>query len=384
MNDEIQSWDDVSQFNEQLLRGIYAYGFETPSPIQKRAIKPMLTGKDLLAQAQSGTGKTAAFCLPSLAMCNLKSETTQIIILSPTRELSDQIYNVIVSLSSFMKDPPIHIQLCIGGTKVNDDLKAIQEKVPHIVVGCPGRIYDLICRGAIKSQNVSTIVLDEADDMLSTGFKDQVYQIFEKLPNTIQVCLFSATLPKEVLHIINHFMRDPTRILVNSDMLTLEGISQYYVNVQDDAQKADVLRDMYNVLASSQCIVYCNSNARVIELANSLREENYAVGHICSDMTGKERQRAFEEFRKGSTHILISSNLTSRGIDVQQVSNVINFDFPKNCETYLHRIGRSGRWGRKGTGINFITKHDLKYKNQVESYYSTQIAELPTLDALQK
>jgi translation initiation factor 4A len=372
--DEINNWDDLD-INKDLLRGIYAYGFEKPSPIQKKAIKPIMERRDLIAQAQSGTGKTGTFSIGALSLVDINYKTTQVLILSPTRELSKQTANVITSIGAMMTG--LTIQTIVGGTSINEDSHTLKNNTPHVITGCPGRIYDMIRRGHIHSKTIKLVILDEADEMLSSGFKEQVYNIFQYFSNEIQVALFSATLPDYIYNITNKFMRNPVKISVKTEQLTLEGISQYYVAIEDDRQKYATLKDLYSVISMSQCIIYCNSVKRVADLYDAMVEDGFPVCRIHSGMDKVDRNAAFSEFRTGKYRVLISSNVTSRGIDVQQVSVVINFDVPKCVHNYLHRIGRSGRWGRKGIGINLITRRDVTIMKDIEAHYSCQISELP-------
>ena len=371
---EIENWDDLD-LNTDLLRGIYAYGFEKPSPIQRRAIKPIVDGKDLIAQAQSGTGKTATFTIGALSRVNLEKNETQVIILSPTRELSKQTASVMLGIGGILKD--LRVQVVVGGSSIDDDSALMKNNVPHIIAGCPGRVYDMMRRNHIQAKTVKLVILDEADEMLSTGFKEQVYNIFQHFKNDIQVALFSATLPPYINNITSKFMRDPVRITVKTEQLTLEGISQFYVGVEDDMQKYATLKDLYAFMSVSQCIIYCNSIKRVSDLFDAMIEDGFPVCRIHSNMDKSDREKAFADFRNGVSRVMISSNVTARGIDIQQVSCVINFDVPKDVHTYLHRIGRSGRWGRKGVGINLITRRDSSKLKEIEEYYSCQINELP-------
>jgi translation initiation factor 4A len=379
---EIESWDDLNLAHD-LLRGIYTYGFEKPSPIQRRAIKPIVDGKDLIAQAQSGTGKTATFTIGALSRVNLEQNETQVLILSPTRELSRQTASVMLGIGSVLKD--LRVQVVVGGSSIDDDSAFMKNNVPHVIAGCPGRVYDMIRRNHIQIKTVKLVILDEADEMLSTGFKEQVYNIFQHFRNDVQVALFSATLPPYINNITSKFMRDPVKITVKTEQLTLEGISQYYVGVEDDMQKYATLKDLYTFISLSQCIIYCNSIKRVSDLYDAMIEDGFPVCRIHSNMEKADREKAFLDFRNGSSRVLISSNVTARGIDIQQVSCVINFDVPKDVHTYLHRIGRSGRWGRKGVGINLITRRDAAKLKEIEEYYSCQINELPAnLNGLSK
>jgi len=368
------TWDDFN-LDINILRGIYSYGFEKPSPIQSKAIDPIRNGNDVIAQAQSGTGKTAAFSVGALSRINVSENTNQALIMAPTHELAQQISNVIANLSAMMEG--IRIKTIIGGSSIFEDATEMRENPPHIIVGCPGRVYDMIRRRHINAKTLKILVLDEADEMLSSGFKEQIYNIFQYLNQDVQIALFSATLPNNIFQITDKFMRNPVKICVKAESLTLDGIKQYFVAVEDDRQKYVTLKDIYNSISMSSCIIYANSVKRVIDLYEAMKEDNFPVCCIHSSMEKSEREYAFKEFRSGSARVLISSNVTSRGIDIQQVSVVINFDLPRDIHNYLHRIGRSGRWGRKGTGINFITRRDIIKMKEIESYYATQIDELP-------
>ena len=379
---EFNSWDEL-EIPTGLLRGIYAYGFENPSPIQKKAIKPLIMKKDIIGQAQSGTGKTATFTIGALSNVVLEDKYPQVLVLSPTRELSIQTANVFKGIGSMMDD--LKVQILIGGNSIDDDVENLKSNSPHVIVGCPGRVYDMIRRNTFSAKKVKLVILDEADEMFSTGFKEQVYNIFQNFNKDIQVALFSATLPSYIYSITSKLMRDPVRVSVKAEQLTLEGIAQYYVAVEDDKQKYMTLKDLYAVISVSQCIIYCNSVKRVSDLYDAMIEDGFPVCRIHSGMDKSDRDTAFAEFRTGKYRVLISSNVTARGIDIQQVSVVINFDISKCVHTYLHRIGRSGRWGRKGVGINLITRRDISKMKEIEAHYSCQIQEMPsTLDKLER
>ena len=376
MVNEIHNWDEMD-LEPNLLRGIYAYGFEKPSPIQQRAIKPIIDGRDVISQAQSGTGKTATFAIGALQRINLNENTTQALILSPTRELCTQTAKVVSELGNFMNG--LKVKTHFGGSNVEEGGSIFSTKnTPHIICGCTGRVFDMISRGRISCKTIKLVILDEADEMLSNGFKDQVYNIFQYLNEDIQVGMFSATLPEDIHFIINKIMRNPVSICVKREQLTLEGISQYYIAVDDDRQKYTTLKNIFSYLNLSQTIIYCNSVKRVQDLCDAMLEDSFPVCCIHSNMDKHSRDRAYDEFKSGTSRVLISTNVTARGIDIQQVSVVINFDIPNCVHTYLHRIGRSGRWGRKGIGINLITRRDVVYLNSIERHYSTQINEMPS------
>ena len=374
-NDNINNWEDLN-LNINLLRGIYSNGFEKPSPIQQRAIMPIIQGYDIIAQSQSGTGKTGCFVISALEKIDININDIQVMIIAPTRELSHQIKSVLDNISINMKN--FRSQLLVGGTSQDTDINNLKYNNPHIIVGCPGRIHDIMRRNFFNSNTIKLFILDEADEMLSAGFKDQIYQIFKYLPTNIQVALFSATIPNGLYNLTEKFLRDPIKISVKAEMLTLEGIKQYYVNLEDDSQKYDTLKDLFATFSVSQCIIYCNSVKRVQDLYDAMILDKYPVCQIHSNLDKNDRLKNYKEFQSGKQRVLISSNVTARGIDIQQVSTVINFDIPKSTETYLHRIGRSGRWGRKGVAINFITRRDVRLLKDIETFYSTQITELPS------
>lgn len=371
---EINTWDDL-ELSPDLLRGIYAYGFENPSPIQKKAIKPIVMRRDVIAQAQSGTGKTATFTIGALSNVDVAINSTQALVLSPTKELTIQTAKVFEGIGSMTKG--LRVQCAYGGAAVEEGSSFSSKSVPHVICGCPGRVFDMMRRDRISSHKIKIVVLDEADELLSSGFKEQVYNIFQYLSPDVQVVLVSATLPESMNGVIDKIMRNPIKISVKREMLTLEGIAQYYIAVDDDRQKYLTLKDLFSFLSVSQCIIYCNSVKRVQDLYEAMKEDAFPVCRLHSGMDKTERAAAFTEFKSGASRVLISSNVTARGIDVQQVSIVINFDIPKCVNTYLHRIGRSGRWGRKGVGINFITRRDISKLKEIETHYSTQISEMP-------
>lgn len=375
-DDEITSWNDLD-INANLLRGIYSYGFEHPSPIQKKATRPIIQKRDVIAQAQSGTGKTATFAIGLLQSLDLKNDNTQVLVLSPTRELASQTCNVIKELGQYLTNMRIQVQYG-GVNNSHQETSAFKSKNdPHVICGCTGRIHDMLKRNKIYTNDIKMVVIDEADEMLSFGFKEQVHNIFQYINENVQVILVSATLPPNVYPIINSIMRNPVKITVRSEMLTLEGISQYYVAVSSDREKYNTLKDLFSNISVSQCIVYCNSIKRVIDLYNAMKEDDFPVTCIHSSMDKQDRDSAFNNFKSGAFRVLISSNVTARGIDIQQVGVVINFDFPQSTSTYLHRIGRSGRWGRKGVGINFISQGDVQRLRDTENYYACQIVEMP-------
>ena len=368
----IETFDDL-ELKDNLLRGLYSYGFEKPSNIQKKAVPMVLKGGDVIAQSQSGTGKTGAFSISALQIVDESVQSTQVLIISPTHELSRQTTKVIEGLSNYMK---ITLAECIGGTNVVECKNALHRK-PHLVIGTPGRILDMIQKKNLDTTTLKLMIFDEADEILSYGFKETIYNIVKSIPKATQITLFSATMPPDVIELTDKFMNKPKRLLMAADTLTLEGIKQYYINTKDNNWKYDVLIDIYESISITQCIIYCNSKKRVNELGNALINNDFPVLMISSEMTSQERKEAMEQFKKGEARILISTDLLARGIDVQQLSLVINFDIPNNNENYIHRIGRSGRYGRKGIAINFLTDKDIYKMKEIEKFYNTQIEEMP-------
>uniref|UniRef100_A0A0K0EF79 Eukaryotic initiation factor 4A n=1 Tax=Strongyloides stercoralis TaxID=6248 RepID=A0A0K0EF79_STRER len=371
--DEVVESFDSMGLKDSLLRGIYAFGFERPSVIQQRAIVPCCGNKDVIAQAQSGTGKTGTFSISVLQSIDTDVPETQALIMAPTRELAQQIHQVIVDIGTYMN---VKVHACIGGTNVRDDQRILSSGV-HVVVGTPGRVNDMIARKFLRTQNIKMFVLDEADEMLSMGFKEQIYNAFKSLPHNVQVILLSATMAQDVLEVTKKFMNDPIKILIREEEVTLEGIRQFYVNIGKEQHKFITLCDLFSIVSITQSVIFCNTRRKVEDLATQMKKENFTVSFMHGDMDQQERNVIMREFRSGSSRVLITTDLLARGIDVQQVSLVINYDLPVKRENYVHRIGRTGRFGRKGVAINFITDADQRQLQDIEKYYSTRIDEMP-------
>ncbi len=373
------SFQDMN-LQDNLLRGILAYGFEKPSGVQSQAIEPVINGFDAIVQAQSGGGKTATFGIASLQNIDPAIDSCQVIIVSPTREIADQTTIVIGKLSQYLN---INIMGVWGGKKL--DHREVGKA--QVIIGTPGRIYDMISRGVINMKTLELFILDEADQMLNVGFKEQIIEIFkfvrqadaETGETAVQIAIYSATMPIQILSLTDRFMTDPIKILVKQENLTLEGISQFYINLDMEDHKIGVLSELFAEISVGQTVIFCNDKRKVSWLHATLTEEGYPVSKIHGDITQTERNGIMQEFRTGKTRVLISTDLLSRGIDVQQVSLVINYDLPKERESYIHRIGRTGRFGRKGMAINFILRNteDVRKMQDIEVFYSTQISELP-------
>lgn len=365
---------DEMELDDGVLRGVFAYGFERPSDIQSKTIVPMCSGRDVIAQAQSGTGKTGTFSISTLQIIDPKVKAAQAIILSHTHELAEQIHTVFSELGRHRKLSGV--VLAIGGTDVQENRKQLQNGA-QVVIGTPGRVRDLINRRYLRLDQLRVLALDEADELLSRKFQDQVKEIIQRVPKTSQICIFSATLPPQVLELTELFMNDPFVILVEPEQLTLEGIRQFYVYAESDTAKLDLLLKLYQKLTISQSMIYCNTKEKAEVLYNEMTRLSYPVSVVHGDMPKDDRNRLMREFRTGKARMLISTDLLCRGIDIQQVSIVINFDLPRNRESYLHRIGRSGRFGRKGVAINFVTDDDYSQLDYLIRYFSTRIDPLP-------
>jgi len=358
---------------KNILRGIFAYGYENPSPIQIKVIPLFLKGDDIIAQAQSGTGKTAAFSISILQQVDDSLDSLQAIIISPTRELTEQIYNVIKQIANYTKT---RFALLVGGNSRHNQLKLLNEGV-HIIIATPGRLNDFFRNNYINVSNIKYLILDEADELINDTFVIQIKNIVEYLPETTQIGLFSATLSNECMKITNNFLNSPKIISVKKEQLTLDGIKQYYIATYNDKCKYDAISDLYSSMIINQLIIYCNTKQRVIYLTNTLQMDGHSCTCIHSDLSTEERLSTLHEFRKGNSRVLISTDLLARGIDIQQVSLVVNYDVPVKKENYIHRIGRSGRYGRKGIALNFVSSQDVSLIQNIEQYYETQISEFP-------
>ena len=369
---DIETFDDLD-ISEDLLRGIYGFGFEIPSAIQRKAILPIIKKRDIIAQAQSGTGKTASFLIGSMARVDKSLNEVQVIIICPNRELANQIKFNFDAFNTYLE---LTSALIMGGTSVENNFRELDKGV-QVVIGTPGRIYDMMRRYALKTNSLKCFVMDEADEMLSRGFKDQLCDIFRFVSSETQVCLFSATMPDFALEITNKFMNNPLKILVQTDMITLEGIKQYYLGVEQESYKIATLYDLYDRLRIKQTIIFVNSKRKADYLKEQLEAEHHVVSVIHASKTQTQRDETMKDFRLGNSRVLIATDIIARGIDVQQVEVVINYDIPKYVETYIHRIGRSGRFGRKGIAINLVTEEEFEKLTKIQNHYRTEITPLP-------
>ncbi|KAL6560324.1 Envelope glycoprotein gp160 [Orobanche gracilis] len=355
----------------ELLMGIYEKGFERPSPIQEESIPIVLTGSDILARAKNGTGKTAAYCIPALEKIDQDKNSIQVVILVPTRELALQTSQVCKELGKHLK---VHVMATFGGTSLKDDIMRLYQPV-HLLVGTPGRILDLARKGVCVLKDCCMLVMDEADKLLSPEFQPSIEQLIHFLPANRQILLFSATFPVTVKDFKDRYLQRPY-IINLMDELTLKGITQFYAFVEE-RQKVHCLNTLFAKLQINQSIIFCNSVNRVELLAKKITELGYSCFYIHAKMLQDHRNRVFHDFRNGACRNLVCTDLFTRGIDIQAVNVVINFDFPKNAETYLHRVGRSGRFGHLGLAVNLITYEDRFNLYRIEQELGTEIKQIP-------
>jgi len=378
---EFKSFDELG-LDERILRGIYAAGFEKPSPVQEKAIKPMMLGRDVLAQAQSGTGKTGTFVIGGISRINSELNEVQMVVISPTRELAEQTASVAKSIGSYIN---LRVHTATGGPPVNADIDVIMQSklrpphVPHMLVVTPGRFYDLLHRKVVSPNTVKVLVLDEADQMLEARFREQVHCILSLgWPITTQVALLSATMTPDLVAVAKSLLRHPVEILLEPEEVSLEGIKQWFVEVQREDHKLDTLCDLYDHLSIQQATIFVNTRQKAEWLADQMRRRGFDLNYIHGDMDVADRKFRMSEFRSGKCRVLISTDLLARGIDVQQISIVINYELPLQRENYIHRIGRSGRFGRKGASINLVAAgRERNAQMEIETYYSKKILELP-------
>ena len=368
-----ESFDEMG-LSDEIIRGIYSYGFETPSKIQQVAIVPMSKNNDILAQSQSGTGKTGAFTIGALSVLDSSIKAPQVIVICPTRELSQQTERVARALGNYMG---LKVLSATGGNQLRSDISTLKAGA-QFIVGTPGRIFDLIRRGDLAIEHMKYIILDEADQMLEDLFAEQIRTILDnKFPASTRLALFSATMPTNVLEIAENYLSNPVRILLPPDEVTLDGIKQYFVGLEREEWKLPVLLDLYQQIAVNQALIYVNKRQKAEWLAKQLAAQGFTLEYIHGEMEVADRKKRMEDFRSGQVRVLISTDLLARGIDVQQVSLVVNYELPVQRENYIHRIGRSGRYGKKGVAINLIYGGEINALKEIEKHYSTTVHELP-------
>lgn len=360
--------------NEALVKGIYLYGFKQPSPIQIKGIESINTGKDCLLQSQSGTGKTATYLLGILNRLE-ENDKNQCIILAPTRELAKQVYDVAAELSKMTK---LTIELCSGGINISTSKDSLRKA--NLIIGTLGRIYHMITDKLISVHTLKTFVMDEADEMLTDGINEKLNMIFQKLPVGIQTILISATMNPNVFTVSKKLLHDPIKVLLKNSEVAVDLISQFYIEVDTEELKFDTLLDLYGIASTSQTIIFCNTVRKVDWLKENLEKNNFTITCIHSKMTQQERDSIVKEFRDGKTRLLLTTDLLARGIDIPQVNLVVNYDLPPSKETYIHRIGRCGRFGKKGVAISLVKtddQSDIKTLQKMKQIYKVDIREMP-------
>jgi ATP-dependent RNA helicase DeaD len=357
----------ITQFSQlaiapQILQAVEEMGYESPSPIQAESIPPLLEGRDLLGQAQTGTGKTAAFALPVLSRLNLDLNMPQVLVLAPTRELALQVAEAMQTYARHLKG--FHIVPLYGGQSMDTQLRQLRRGV-HVVVGTPGRILDHLRRKTLKLSALSTVVLDEADEMLRMGFIDDVDEILQHTPENKQVALFSATMPEAIKRIAQRHLRQPVEIKIESKTATVATISQRYWQVTD-VNKLDALTRMLEIEEFDAMLVFVRTKIATEELSEKLEARGYSCAALSGDVKQSVREKIVERLKGGSLDIVVATDVAARGLDVERISHVVNYDIPYDTETYIHRIGRTGRAGRKGNAILFISPRERRMLRTIE------------------
>ncbi|MDG4811437.1 DEAD/DEAH box helicase [Hydrogenovibrio sp. 3SP14C1] len=374
MNTEIK-FSDLG-LSAPILKTLEEIGYETPSPIQEQAIPVLLKGGDILGMAQTGTGKTAAFALPILSNINLKQKDPQVLVLAPTRELAIQVAEAFQTFSRGIKG--LHVLPIYGGSEYGTQIRALKRGV-HVVVGTPGRVMDHIKKGTLKLDSLTSMVLDEADEMLRMGFIDDVEWILKHTPDSRQIALFSATMPKEVHRIANTYLQSPTEVIIKQKAATASLIDQKYWLVSG-LHKLDALTRILEAETFDGIIIFVRTKTATVELAEKLEARGYAAAALNGDVAQNQRERTVDQLKKGKLDILIATDVVARGLDVERISHVINYDIPYDNESYVHRIGRTGRAGRSGTAILFVAPRERRLLRSIEASTKKKITqmELPT------
>lgn len=347
--------------DHDLLKAIAQSGFEEATPIQAETIPLVLAGKDVIGQAQTGTGKTAAFGLPILQNIDKADRSIQALVISPTRELAIQTQEELYRLG---QDKKIKVQAVYGGADIRRQIRQLSEH-PQIVVGTPGRILDHIGRHTLKLQNLKVLVLDEADEMLDMGFIDDIEKIVEQMPTARQTLLFSATIPASIMRLTNKFMHEPVTVKIKAKELTADTVEQYYVRAKD-YEKFDVMTRLFDVQDPDLALIFGRTKRRVDELTRGLKARGYRAEGIHGDLTQQKRMSVLRQFKSGQLDFLVATDVAARGLDISGVTHVYNYDIPQDPDSYVHRIGRTGRAGHKGVSVTFVTPNEIEYLHTIE------------------
>jgi len=348
--------------SEALLKALDEVGYETPSPVQAATIPVLLEGSDIVGQAQTGSGKTAAFALPMLSRIDLKKTQPQLLVLTPTRELAIQVAEAFQRYASHMRG--FHVLPIYGGQDYKIQLRALRRGV-HVIVGTPGRVIDHLRKGTLKLDQLKALVLDEADEMLRMGFIDDVEWVLEQTPPTRQIALFSATMPKDIRRIARKHLKNPQEISIKQKTATAETIRQRYWMVSG-THKLDALTRILEAETLDATLIFVRTKIATVELAEKLEARGYAVAPLSGDIQQKQRERTVDQLKRGKLDIVVATDVAARGLDVQRISHVINFDVPHDTESYIHRIGRTGRAGREGDAILFIAPREKRMLYAIE------------------
>lgn len=363
--------------SEKLMKSISKIGFEEATPIQAQTIPLALQGKDVIGQAQTGTGKTAAFGIPLLEKIDLKSEKVQGIVIAPTRELAIQVSEELYRIG---QEKRVRVLPIYGGQDIGRQIRSLK-KNPHIIIGTPGRVIDHINRKTLKLQDVHTVVLDEADEMLNMGFVEDIESILSNVPEDHQTLLFSATMPDPIRRIAERFMKDPELVKVKAKEMTVPNIQQYYLEVQEK-KKFDILTRLLDIQSPELAIVFGRTKRRVDELSEALTLRGYAAEGIHGDLTQAKRISVLRKFKEGAIEVLVATDVAARGLDISGVTHVYNFDIPQDPESYVHRIGRTGRAGKNGLAMSFVTPREIGQLKNIERTTKRKMDRMkpPTLD----
>ena len=360
---------------EDILKGVYSYGFVDPSTIQSKGIGVIASKKDCILQSQSGTGKTATYLLGTLQNIDESKSHIQTVIITPTRELAEQVYEVGNNLAKYTN---IKISLCVGGTNISVFKK--KAKKSHLIIGTIGRIYHMMEENVFNLKELSQLTLDEADNLLAKNYSNKVLDMIKQTESTCQKCFISATVNKNLREIAKKLLNEPDMVLLKKEEVQVKAIKNFYLDTEEEEYKFDTLIDLYQIISTSHTMIFCNSINKIEFLKNKLEEEGFPTTTIHGGLEQNERSKIVNEFRDGKTRILLTTDLLARGIDIPEVKLVINYDLPKNHETFIHRIGRSGRFGKKGVSISFVKMEDFKDKKNFESlisHYDLQMEEVP-------
>ena len=362
---------NFKEFNlsEELMRALSDMGFEEATPIQTKSIPAILEGKDVMGQAHTGTGKTCAFGIPAIEKIDDESQDIQVLVLCPTRELAIQSAEELKNVSKYKKK--VLVQPVYGGQPIDRQIMALKKR-PQIIIGTPGRVMDHLRRHTLKLENLKMIVLDEADEMLNMGFREDIDTILKKVPEEVQTVLFSATMSRDILEITSKYQKEPVHIKIAHKEITVPSIEQYYLEV-NPSNKLEVLSRLIDVHNVKLCLVFCNTKRMVDELASSLQGRGYSAEALHGDMRQEYRDKVMAQFRKGNIEILIATDVAARGIDVDNIEAVFNYDLPNDVEYYVHRIGRTGRAGRTGKSFTFITGREITKLKDIQRFTRSTI-----------